>query len=330
VKALVVNEIGDQPRLSQSAEPEAGRGETAVRVLAVALNPVDVSVATGRFFGGHPPVPYIPGVEVVGEVVSSDAVPVGSVIFACLRGLGVSRNGTCAETAVVRDDQLVPVPAETDALTAALAGTAALAAWIPLSWRAPVRADDTVVVLGATGAVGAVAVQAAKALGARRVVAVGRDAGRLRRAAELGADAIASINDPRGLVAALTEACPEGATLIFDPLWGDPVVAALTAAAQGARLLQLGQSAHPDATIPSGLIRGKDIEIYGYTNLTAPHGVLSSAYGQLVGHIKQGTIRVDAETFPIEESARAFGRLQTISGSKVVILPASTDARGVP
>jgi NADPH:quinone reductase-like Zn-dependent oxidoreductase len=319
VRALVVTEIGRPPRLAERADPAPDEGEACIRVHAVPLNPVDASVAAGRFFAGHPPVPYVPGLELVGEVVASAAHPAGTQVFACLRGLGVARDGGCAELAVAADDQLIALPPQTDPVTAGLAGTAALAGWIPLTWRAPVRPDDTVVVLGATGSVGAVAVQAARLLGAHRIVAVGRDRARLEATVELGADAWVALDDARGLGPALAEACPDGASLVFDPLWGDPLVAALGVAVRGARVLQLGQSASPEATIPSGLIRGKDIDMFGYTNLTVPFDVLRAAYLDLVGHIAAGRIRLRSEVSPLTEAEAAWRRLEEGPGCKVIV-----------
>jgi NADPH2:quinone reductase len=236
MKALCVETIGRSPRLSEVPPPVRDAGDALLRVRAAPLNPADIAIAAGRFFAGHPAPPYVPGIEVVGEIVESDRHPAGTLVFACLDGLGVARNGACAEYAIVRDRQAIAIPPGSDHLAAAAAGTASLAGWIPLTWRAPVRSDDTVLVLGATGSVGLVAVQTAKVLGARRVVAVGRDAGRLETALSLGADAAIALDDPRGLADAIrAETSPGGPTLVFDSLWGEPLVAALHAAAHGAR-----------------------------------------------------------------------------------------------
>ncbi len=321
MRALVVSEIGRPPRAAERPDPHPSAGETLVRVRATALNPVDVSVAAGRFFAGHPPVPYVPGVEFVGDVVASGRHAPGTMVFACLRGLGVARDGGCAELVVADDDQLIAVPAGTDPLTAALAGTAALAAWIPLTWRAPVRPDDTVLVLGATGAVGSAAIQTARLLGARRVVAVGRNHDRLQAALALGAETVIALDDPRGLDRALAEECPEGVTLIFDLLWGAPVVAALGIAARGARVLQLGQSAAADAIVPSGLIRGKDLDVLGYTNLTVPHDVLTRSYLALIDHIASGRIRVRSDFLTLAAAEQVWERLAAGAGLKLVVCP---------
>ena len=121
--------------------------------------------------------------------------------------------------------------------------------------------------------------QTAKVLNARRVVAVGRDARRLETALSLGADAAIALDDPRGLADAMrAETSPGGPTLVFDALWGEPLVAALQVAAHGARVINLGQSASPEAVIASALVRGKELDLLGYTNVTVPFDVLTEGY----------------------------------------------------
>src|SRR5207249_4813198 len=109
---------------------------------------------------------------------------------------------------------------------------------------------------------------AAKLLGAAHVVAVGRRRERLARAVELGADAAVELSADGELGERLLEACAgEPPTYVFDPLWGEPFVAALAIAARHARVVQLGQAADAEARVPSGLIRGKDLDLLGYTNM---------------------------------------------------------------
>jgi NADPH2:quinone reductase len=322
MQALYVETIGQPARVSDIPSPTRGEGYALLRVLAAPLNPADIAIAAGRMFAGHPPPPYVPGLEVVGEVIESDRHPSGTLAFACLDGLGVSRDGACAEYALAHDHQLIVIPRGTDHIVAAAAGTASLAGWIPLSWRVPVQSDDTVLVLGATGTVGLVAVQTAKVLGARRVIAVGRDARRLDLALSLGADSVIALDDPRGLVDAIRAALhPAGPTLIFDSLWGEPLVAALQAAAHGARVVNLGQSASPDALIPSALIRGKDIDLLGYTNFTVPFSVLTESYLTLLRHITDGEISVNTETHPLRTAGTAWQRQMEGPGAKLIVCP---------
>jgi NADPH2:quinone reductase len=176
-----------------------------------------------------------------------------------------------------------------------------------------------VLVLGATSTVGLVATQAAKLLGAERVVAVGRNPERLKRAAELGADVTVSLEED-DLAAALKEAAGgDGPSHIVDTLWGPPAAAAIQAAAPGYRVVQLGQSAAPEATLTSAAIRGKMGEIYGYTDFAVAASTFREQYLRLVGHAAAGEIVLDIETYPFDRVAEAWERQATGAHAKLVV-----------
>jgi NADPH:quinone reductase len=322
VRALLIRETGKPAECGEAVDPVPSAGESLLSVLAAPLNPVDVSIAGGRFFGGHPALPYVPGVEAVGRVTQSNALPVGTVAFTCLDGLGISRSGSCAEFVVVRDCTLVPVPDGVAPTEAAALGTAGLAAWIPLTRLTQITADDTVLVLGATGAVGQVAIQTARLLGARRVVGAGRNTEKLAGLPDLGADATVNLSDEGDLAAAFVRACGDiKPTVVFDPLWGPPMLAALEAAATGARVLHLGQSAAAEVAMPSGLVRGKSLKIFGYTTLNVAAQEVTDSYRELVTELAHGHIRIDVTTVPLASGAKAWVRQQAGPEAKLVICP---------
>jgi NADPH:quinone reductase len=322
MRALVVRKLGESAELADVGEPTPGPGESLLSVLAAPLNPVDVSIAAGRFFGGHPALPYVPGVEAVGRVVRSAVLPAGTTVFTCLDGLGVSRAGACAELIVARDRALVPLPDGVDAAEAAALGTAGLAAWIPLTRLAQITADDIVLVLGASGAVGSLAVQVARLLGAKRIVAAGQRSENLARLRARGADAVVNLAEADDLPAEFAATCGgSGPTVIFDPLWGHPLLAALEAAAVGARILHLGQSASPDVTIPSSVVRGKSLSILGYTTLNVPAKEVTTAYVALMEELQHGRIHMDVTTVALVDAAHAWERQQAGPGAKLVICP---------
>jgi NADPH2:quinone reductase len=306
----VIAELGLAPELADRPEPS---GEHVHEISAVSLNPIDVNVGAGRYFGGHPELPYIPGCEGVGRA------PDGTRVYLFSDGLGLSRDGLLADRAVVPPDVGIPLPDAVTDEVAASCGIAGMAGWMPLAWRAPVRRDDRVLVLGATGTVGLVAVQAAKLLGAERVVAAGRDPERLKRAAELGADATVSL-DEDDLVAAFSEAAGgSGPTHIVDMLWGSPSVAAITAASPGWRLVQVGQSAGAEATVASAAIRGKMGELFGYTDFAVPRDEFRKEYLRLVGHASAQEIVFDIETYPLARIAEAWERQASGAHAKIVV-----------
>ena len=322
MRAALISELKSAPALGERDEPQPSAGRAIVELRAAGLNPADIAIASGSFPAGSPPLPYVPGIEGVGTVVESARFAPGTRVWASGRGLGVAADGTFAERFAASDDVLVEVPSEADDLHAAALGVVGLAAWMPLSWLSPVRAGETVLVLGATGAVGSVAVQAAKILGAGRVVAVGRDAARLSRARELGADAVVELDGDGGLGDRLA-ASFEGAspTLVFDTLWGPAVEAAAVAAGPGARIVQLGQSGGATATLASGLLRGKSMQILGYTNFSVPLDAMARGYGDVLAHAAAGRITIDVEAIPLERAAEAWARQVQGPATKLVLVP---------
>jgi NADPH2:quinone reductase len=313
VRAAVIRELGGAPEVADVPDPAEG---ILVEVLAAPLNPIDLAVASGRVPAGHPPLPYVPGCEAVGRRRDS-----GELVWVFGAGLGLQRDGGVGELVTGPEASMYPVPADADPAVAAALGIAGVAGWVPFVWRAPVRAGETVLVLGATGTVGFVAVQAARLHGAGRVVAAGRSREGLERAARAGADATVSL-DGDDLAEQLRAASGgDGPTLIFDPLWGEPAAAAAEAAAPGARIVQLGQSAGATAPITSAAIRFKGLEILGYSDFTVPREVMEVEYARLVQHATAGDIEVDVERVPLEDVAEAWSRQASGPRRKLVLVP---------
>jgi NADPH:quinone reductase len=304
MRAAQIAELGTPP---QAVTVE---GDGSVEIVAVALNPLDLNVGAGRFYGGHPPLPYVPGCEAVGRLD-------GGSVYLFGEGYGLRRDGFLVERVDFPAHLAVPVPDGLDDGVAATAGIAGIAGWLPLAQVAPVRPDDRVLVLGATGTVGSITVQVARLLGAERVVAAGRDRDRLERARELGADETVSL-DGGDLAERMREAAGgDGPTLVVDALWGEPVRAAVEAAAPGARIVHVGQSAGPEATFPSAAVRGKRLSILGHSNFALSPAEQRRAYLDVAAHMATGRIRIDVETFTLDEIGAAW-KAQA-NGSKAVV-----------
>jgi NADPH2:quinone reductase len=323
MRAAVIASLGAAPSVAELPAPEQAGDELVVEVLASALNPIDISVAAGRFFAGHPPLPYVPGAEAVGRVLLGPSFEPGALVYLAGAGFGTARAGGLAEQASAPAAAAVALPADADPGLAAALGIAGLAGWLPLAWRVPVRADDRVLVLGATGTAGLLAVQAARLLGAARVVAAGRSAAGLERARAAGADVAVTLEGaPEELAERFRDACGgDGPTYVYDPLWGVPAAAAVAAAAPGARIVQLGQSAGAEATLPSGAIRGKQLELYGYLNFAVPADVRTQAHADLLAHAGSGALRVPIERVRLDDVADAWRRQAEGGGGKLVVEP---------
>jgi NADPH2:quinone reductase len=320
MRAALINEISGIPELAEISAPERDSSRVLVEVHAVPLNPIDIALASGKHYLGPPKTPYVPGSEAVGAIVEGESHPPGTRVYISDDGLGGrGRDGTLAELATVIEDEALPLPDEVSDELAAACGTAGLAGWLPVVWRAETGPGDRVLVLGCTGTVGLAAIQAARVKGADCVVGAGRRPEGLEAAKEAGADAVVSLDEP-DLAAELREASGgDGPTVVIDPLWGEPVVAALDAAAPGARVVQIGQSASPTATLTSGVVRGKQLEIYGYSNFVVPPETRRSAYAELVGHAAFGEFHFPTETYPFERVAEAWERQSEGPGAKLLV-----------
>ncbi|HEX5246391.1 MAG TPA: zinc-binding alcohol dehydrogenase family protein [Gaiellaceae bacterium] len=262
-----------------------------VRIEAVALNPLDIAVGSGVFYGGHPELPYVPGCEAVGRTED------GALVYLFGEGRGVSQAGFLAERVAVPESLPLPLPEGTDPAVAAALGIAGIAAWVPIAWKAKVGTGDRVLVLGGTGAVGRVAAQAAALLGAAKVVAVGRkELGRI--AEEFGED---------------------GFTVCIDPVWGEPLAQALAHAARHARVVHVGQSAGPEAPLRSADVRGKELTIMGHSNFAMTKEERDRAYLELLEHVTAGRVALDVARFPLDRAAEAWERQRSGPGGKVVI-----------
>ena len=278
-------------QLSEAPRPVDVDDADGLEILAVALNPLDLSVANGRFYGGHPPLPYVPGCEGVGRRADGTL----AYLFGELRG--VTRDGFVAERVDAPAAVQLELPAGVDPALAAAAGIAGIAAWVPVAWRARVGEGDRVLVLGGTGSVGRLAAQAAELLGAATVVSVGsKDLGRIEE--EFGDD---------------------GFTVCIDPVWGEPLADALAYARRHARVVHLGQSAGPASPLRSADVRGKELTIIGHSNFALTKEEHDRAYLELLDHLVAGRLRLDYETFALDDVAAAWEH-QRAAGKAVVVL----------
>jgi NADPH2:quinone reductase len=323
VRAVTVEEIGRPPVVREVPEPVRREREALIEVTAAPLNPIDVSIAAGRFYSKATELPYIAGREGVGRVLEGDRITPGSRIYFPMPG-GLGGPGSFCERAAASEARAIAVPEGVDDAVAACLGIAGLAAWLPLEWRARLREGETVLVLGASGSVGQIAVQAAKLLGAGTVVAAARDRDGLERARELGADATVRLDpgrDPEQLGERIRAAAGGGIDVTIDPLWGEPVVAAAHAAAPRGRIVHVGQSAGAETRLPSAPVRSKLLAILGHATAAAPPEVIAEAYRRMAGHAAEGRLRVEHELVPLERGPEAWERQAASPHRKLVLRP---------
>src|SRR3954465_2773806 len=213
MRAAVLHEHGEAPACTEFADPEAGDGQVVVDVDVAGVNHVDLLKASGRFYTGPPPLPSVVGSDGVGRLPDGRRVFFDSI---------VAPYGSMAERALVPAAALTGVPDGIDDVVAAALGNAGLAAWLSLTRRAALAPGERVLVLGATGAVGTIAVQAASALGAGRVVAAARPGERLQALLGRGADATVALGESGDLAKAIRDAAGGPVDITIDLLWGPP------------------------------------------------------------------------------------------------------------
>ena len=287
------------------AEPQ---GELVVQITAAPLNPVDLSMAAGRFYAGPPNAPYVPGIEGVGRTEGGTRVWFET-------GAGYIGDGSMAERAAVAPERMVEVPDGVGDAAAGCLGVAGIAAWVPLANRACVDVGETVLVLGATGVVGQIAVQAAKLLGAGKVIAAGRNAEKL---AALDVDARVQLPTSAD---ELREAAGGPIDVVIDPLWGEHAPVATEAMNVNGRLVMLGQSAGQEATLDAGVVRGKALRILGHGNAVTPPDVKHAAFRAMCDHAAAGELEVEYEELALDQIGDAWERQASSPHVKLVLVP---------
>jgi len=264
MKAAVVRERGQPPVLSDFPEPRLETDELLVSMVASAVNPLTLTRAAGAHYSANTPLPFVAGIDGVGRTEDGTRVYVAQTR---------PPFGTLAERAPVSKGRLLPLPAGlSDTLAAAIA-VPGLSCWNPLVHRAPIRPGESVLVHGATGAAGRMAVQISKHLGARAVVATGRNRAKLETLHEIGADLVIPLDQPEEeLRRAVREAVRETQVgVILDYLWG-PTAVAVIAGAGGPdgprgpsviRYVQIGAITGSSVPVESAVLRSSGLEILG-------------------------------------------------------------------
>jgi NADPH:quinone reductase-like Zn-dependent oxidoreductase len=309
MRAARLTRHGGSPEIGEMAEPAAGQGQAVVEIEAAAVHPVDFAIADGTYDIGARP-PFVLGREGVGRLAGGRRVWFDGA---------VPPYGAFAARALVDEARLVELPEEPDAATCVCLGIAGLAAWLALEDRAALRDGERVLVLGAGGAVGTIAIQAARLLGAGTVVAAARRPESLRRARELGADATVDLGgDPRALAAAILEASGGGVDVVVDPLWGDTAAAVVAALRPFGRLVQLGESGGARTSLPAEPIRNGSLGVLGYTIDTIPLGRKAAALRRMAEHAARGDLRVDYELVPLDDLPSRWGRA---AATRLVVVP---------
>jgi NADPH2:quinone reductase len=319
MKAAVLHQAGASPRFEAFEDPVPGDGEVLVKVSAASLKPIDRLMASGTHYASFREFPVVCGLDGVGTLED------GKRVF-----FGGPRKpfGAMAERTVVPQMLCFPVPEGLDDATAAALPNPAGSSWLPLKWRTPLRAGETVLVMGATGVAGKLAVQIAKLLGAGRVIGAGRNPEALESLKALGADVTVKIDDPgQDLVQAFAAAIKDGVDVVLDYLWGKPteaLIAALTghdflAQPRITRLVEIGESAGPTVSLPGAALRSSGLEIYGAGGGSVPWKAILEAVPQILEHAARGELKVETKRVALSEVESVWGK--KADDGRVVFVP---------
>ena len=323
MRAAVLHTPGEPPRYDEHPDPAEPPGTTVVRMTAAPIVPLDQLCASGTSYFGRPATPYVPGTQGVGVVERSGTWPPGTRVFVATTAGILPVDGSLAERCAVPDDDVVPVPDGVGDVDAAALGLSAVAAWMCLTDRGRLEPGERVLVLGAGGAVGQVAVGAAKALGAGRVVAVCRSGEAQQRAWQRGADEVVPLSgDVEALTTAFTEACGGSVDVVVDPVFGAAATAASRVLAPRGRLVNLGGASGDAAEFSSAVIRSRTAEVRGYTNANLSPEQRRTALAAVFRHAAEGRLAVAAEQVPLADATAAWER-QAIgrAAARLVLIP---------
>ena len=323
MRAAVLHAFGEAPRYEEFPDPTPTPDEILVQVKAVALENIDKAMAKGTHYASRQFLPTLPA------IVGSDGIAMrddGQLI-----GFGGLRPpyGAMAEKAVFPHLYQVPIPDGVDAATAATIPSSALTSLFPLKWSAKLQPDETVLINGATGFAGKLAVQVVRLLGAKRVIGTGRNAVVLEELRDLGADAVIDLKQPdeNVLEAFKQEAGASGYQVILDFLWGHPtelltealVPRELSFAKRRVRLVQIGEMAGSKISLAAEALRTSGLEILGAGSGLTPESIAEGTH-QVWEWIKAGKLQADIEKVPLKGVESAWKRTD-IHGKRIVIIP---------
>jgi len=312
MRAAVVNVLGEAPKYQSFPDPEVKDGETLIHVRAAGLHPVVKAIASGAHYSSGGGLPAIPGVDAVGTL------PDGRRVY-----FGMIRKpwGTMAELAAVSPAWTTPVPDGLDDARAAAIANPGMSAWVSMQ-RAELAAGQTVLILGATGVAGRLAIQTARIMGAKRVIAAGRNIAAISAA---NVDAVIGLSQPEEAIAeALAKEVADGIDVVIDYIWGRPAELTLEALAKGfkatathsTRYVEVGASAGRTITLPAEILRSVDLTLKGSGFGAARLDEIFAAVPKLFEQAAAGKLTIDVDPVPLAEVKSAWNRAE--SGRRTV------------
>lgn len=306
MKAAVIRERGKNPVFGDFDAPSPQAGQDIVRVTASALAPLVKVRAAGTHYSATTALPAVAGVDGVGTL------PDGRRVYFMLP---TAPFGGLAEQTLVPTGDTVPVPdGVSDVLAAALANPG-MSSWAALTGRGRFVRGERVLINGATGIAGRLAIGVAKHLGASFIAATGRDPETLASLPAEGADVVISLaQTPEELHDAFGQEFADGIDVVLDYLWGSSVESILAAAAEKTaegrpmRFIQLGSVSGASISLSGSTLRSFGLVLMGSGLGSVPTAGLLAAVRGVLGAAAEGHLRVDVLPIPIAEVEAAWQR----------------------
>jgi NADPH:quinone reductase-like Zn-dependent oxidoreductase len=319
MNAAVVTSFGEPPHYQQFEVPQpTGGDEILVDVLAVGLHPRTRTGAAGAHYTSTGTLPMIPGIDGVAQR------PDGKRIYFVAADDVI---GTMADKAVADVRRCIELPDGVDVAKVAAAMNPAMSAWVALRRRVPIEPGQSVLVLGATGNAGTMAVQVARRLGAGRVVGAGRDLGRLNALTPAGADEVVQLTDDAEATARTLGAAAAEVDIVLDYLWGKPaqqaIMALLAARSDRSRAMnwiQIGSMAGPTIELPSVALRSANFRLQGNGQGAVSTRVYLAELPSLVREIDAGAIAVKTKSLPLADVETIWTQ-PDVPGERIVLVP---------
>ncbi|NOV03719.1 zinc-binding dehydrogenase [Paenibacillus sp. LMG 31457] len=317
--AAVVRSFHTTPKYEVFDDPQpSGKNEILADVLAAGLHTRVRSQANGSHYTSTDELPLIPGIDGVGRL------PDGQLVYFVAPDTSF---GTFAEKTVIDLRRSVPLPEGVDPVLIAAAMNPAMSSWVALQRRIDFQPGHKVLVLGATGNSGQMAVQIAKLLGASKVIGAGRDQERLNSLAALGADTVVSLaGDPEEAAERLGEAASE-VDIVIDYLWGKPAELAMlpmltkrTDRSRALTWIQIGSVAGPTAAVPSVALRSANFQLLGSGQGSVSTAGYVAEFPALIDAIATGKLTVNLASFPLSKVEDVWNAPSNL-GQRVVFIP---------
>ncbi|OBA61112.1 quinone oxidoreductase [Mycobacterium sp. 1100029.7] len=314
--AAVVTTFDKPPAYHEFPRPTVqSADEMLVDVIAAGLHPRVRSQADGSHYTSSGALPLVPGIDGVGRA------PDGTIRYFVLPDTTM---GAMSEQTVIDQRLSVVLPDGTDPVLVAAAMNPVMSSWVALRRRIDFEPGQTVMILGATGSSGRMAVQVAKHFGAEQVIGAGRDVHRLATLPGMGADAVVRLGDATATrdLAQLAR----DVDVVIDYLWG-PITAEVMAGIASRRSdrgkpltwIEIGSVAGPSAEIPSAALRAVRLRIVGSGQGSVPARDILSELPAIAAEISSGRFELDARVVPLADVETAW--TDTDDGQRIVFTP---------